>query len=50
MVVSDRLTPNDTAPWQDTTRIVRRADAHAVVAELRAVEGGDVLMFGSRTL
>lgn len=50
VVVSDSLTKADTAPWTDTTTIVRRADAHRAVAELRAGPGRDILMFGSRTL
>ena len=49
-VVSDALTPDETAPWTDTTTIVRRADARAAVAELKEGTGGDILMFGSRTL
>jgi dihydrofolate reductase len=47
VVVSDSLTPADTGPWADTTRIVKRADAHDVVRELKAGDGGDILMFGS---
>jgi dihydrofolate reductase len=50
VVVSDRLSPEDTEPWRDTTRIVRRADAAARVAELKRGDGGDILMFGSRRL
>ncbi|WP_248959940.1 dihydrofolate reductase family protein [Sphaerisporangium perillae] len=50
VVVSDSLTEEDTAPWTDTTTIVRRADAHKVVAELKERPGKDILMFGSRTL
>jgi dihydrofolate reductase len=50
VVVSDSLTTDDTQPWTDTTTIVRRADAHQAVAELKDRPGGDVLMFGSRTL
>jgi dihydrofolate reductase len=50
VVVSDSLTEQDTAPWADTTTIVRRADAHKVVAELKDRPGKDILMFGSRTL
>jgi dihydrofolate reductase len=50
VVVSDSLTEDDTEPWRDTTRIVRRADAHDRVAELKQGDGGDILMFGSRTL
>ena len=50
VVVSDSLSKEDTAPWTDTTTIVRRAEAHAAVAELKSQEGRDLLMFGSRTL
>ncbi|MEV7802379.1 dihydrofolate reductase family protein [Microbispora sp. NPDC088329] len=50
VVVSDSLTEQDTAPWTDSTTIVRRAGAHKVVAELKSRPGRDILMFGSRTL
>lgn len=50
VVVSETLTPDPTAPWADTTRIVRRRDAHAKVAELKRRSGGEILVFGSRTL
>jgi dihydrofolate reductase len=50
VVISDSLTADDTAPWTDTTTIVRRADAHQTVAELKDRPGKDILMFGSRTL
>lgn len=50
VVVSDSLGDDDTGAWADTTRIVKRAEAHDVVRELRAGEGGDILMFGSVTL
>jgi dihydrofolate reductase len=46
VVVSDRLGPDDLGAWRDSTRIVRRADAHAAVAALP----GETLVFGSRTL
>ena len=49
-VVSDTLTEEETGPWRDQTTIVRRADAHEAVARIRKQEGGDALMFGSRTL
>ena len=47
VVISDSLTEADTDPWHDTTRIVRRADGHEAIAELRRGNGGDILMFGS---
>jgi dihydrofolate reductase len=50
VVVSDSLTPDQTAPWQDSTRIVKRLDAHERIAELKRQTGKDILMFGSHIL
>jgi dihydrofolate reductase/effector-binding domain-containing protein len=50
VVVSDTVTPDQTDPWRATTRIVRRAQAREEVAELKRRPGGDILVFGSRTL
>lgn len=50
VVISDTLTPERTAPWTETTRIVRRADAHDHVAGLKRRPGKDILVLGSRTL
>src|SRR6266498_5499182 len=50
VVVSDTLTSEQTEPWQHTTRIVRRADAHEQIAELKRQTGNDILVFGSHTL
>jgi dihydrofolate reductase len=50
VVVSDSLTAADTAPWTETTTIVRRSDARQAIAELKDEPGEDILMFGSRTL
>jgi dihydrofolate reductase len=49
VVVSDSLTPDQTPPWTNT-RILRRADAHERIAELKREEGKEILVFGSRTL
>lgn len=49
-VVSDSITEADTDPWRAQTTIIRRADAHEHVAQLRKQDGGDVVVFGSRTL
>ena len=49
VVVSDSLTPADTAPWTNT-RIVKRADVHDTVAELKDREGRDILVLGSHVL
>ena len=45
IVVSDTLTGN----WPNIT-IVKRADAHQKIAELKQQEGKDILITGSRTL
>lgn len=50
VVVSDTLTDADLDPWTDTTRIVRRADAHEAIAELKRGTGHDILVFGSHIL
>lgn len=50
VVISDSLTAADTDPWSDSTTIVRRADAHRAVAELKAQDGADILTFGSGTM
>ena len=50
VVVSDTLTAEETEPWRETTRILRRAESHDGVAELKQGDGGEILMFGSRTL
>jgi dihydrofolate reductase len=50
VVVSDSLTAEDGGAWRDTTTIVARADAHAAIAALKRSDGGDILVFGSRTL
>jgi len=34
----------------ENTRIIRRADAHEQIAELKRQTGKDILVFGSRTL
>jgi dihydrofolate reductase len=49
VVISDSLTPEQTAPWHNT-RIVKRADAHAQIAELKRLPGKEILVFGSHTL
>jgi dihydrofolate reductase len=50
LVVSDSLTSDDTGPWNETTTIIRRAEAHSTIAELRRVGTDDILTFGSITL
>jgi dihydrofolate reductase len=49
VVVSDSLTPDQTAPWHNT-RIVSRADAHEHIDELKRGPGRDILVFGSHIL
>jgi dihydrofolate reductase len=50
VVVSDSLTDADLGPWTETTRIVRHADAHDAVRELKRGPGREILMFGSHVL
>jgi dihydrofolate reductase len=49
VVISDSLTAAETAPWHNT-RIIRRADAHQQIGELKRQSGKDILVFGSRRL
>jgi dihydrofolate reductase len=49
VVVSDKLSVDELAPWENT-RIVRIADAHRAIGSLRQRDGEAIFSFGSRTL
>lgn len=49
IVVSDKLTAAELAPWENT-RIIALADAHAALADLKAQPGRDIFIFGCRIL
>jgi dihydrofolate reductase len=49
VIISDSMTSEETTPWHNT-RILRRADAHEQIAELKRQPGNDILVFGSHTL
>jgi dihydrofolate reductase len=49
-VVSDTITQDDLAPWQDTTHIVRRSSLHDEITALKSQEGRDILVQMSRSL
>ena len=49
-VVSNTIAPEDLAPWQDTTRIIRGADLYLKIAELKARPGRPILIQLSRQL
>ncbi len=49
LVVSDSLSADDTGPWRDKTRIVRRDEARDVIAQAKEGEGGPLVAFGSMT-
>jgi len=49
VVVSDHLTADELAPWENT-RIIKRADAHSEIAALKQGAGRDIFMFAGRTL
>ncbi len=50
IVVSNSLTPEETKPWQNSTRIIKHPGAHEQIASLKNQTGKDILIFGSRTL
>jgi dihydrofolate reductase len=49
LVVSDSLTAEETEPWRENTRIVRRDDARDAIASAKDGDGGTLLVFGSMT-
>jgi len=49
-VVSNTIAPEDLAPWQDSTRIIRGADLYAEIAALKARPGRPILIQLSRQL
>lgn len=49
IVVSDKITRDELAPW-DNTRIVRLADAHQDIAVLKQSPGRDILVLLGRVL
>lgn len=49
LVISDSLTAEETGPWRDNTKIVRRDEARAAIAQAKKDEGGPLLSFGSIT-
>ena len=49
VVISDSMTPEEAAPWHNTS-IIGRVDAHEQIAELKRQSGKDILVFGSHTL
>ncbi len=49
-MVSNSLTPKETEPWQNSTRIIKRSDFYEEITRLKNQSGKDILIFGSRTL
>ena len=49
LVVSDSLTADETGPWRENTRIVRRDKARDAIAQAKKGEGGALLALGSMT-
>jgi dihydrofolate reductase len=50
VVVSNTIAPDDLAPWNHTTRIVRGGDLLREIAALKEQPGGDILVIMSRQL
>ena len=50
LVVSDSLSPDETGPWRDKTRIVRRDEAREAIGQVKKGEGGALVAFGSMTM
>jgi dihydrofolate reductase len=49
LVISDKLTPEERAPW-DNTRIIPRAEAYTEITALKQQTGKDILIMLSRQL
>jgi dihydrofolate reductase len=49
VVVSDHLTTEELAPWENT-RIVKRADSHKEIAALKQQPGRDIFLYSGRML
>jgi dihydrofolate reductase len=49
IVVSDKLTADEVAPWNNT-RIIRLTEAHQEIAALKRQAGREMLILGGRTL
>lgn len=49
VTVSDKLTTEELAPWNNT-RIIKLADAHKEITALKQQPGKDIFVFGSRIL
>jgi len=49
LVISDKLTREELAPW-DNTRIIPRSEAYKQLADLKAQDGRDILVLLSRLL
>ena len=49
LVISNSMTAEETGPFRENTRIVRRDEAREAIAEAKEGEGGTLLVFGSMT-
>jgi dihydrofolate reductase len=50
IVVSDTIAREDVAPWEETTRIVKRAEVYQEVAALKQQPGRDIFLYAGRLL
>ena len=49
LVISDKLTPAELAPWENT-RIIKRAEAYTEIGALKQENGKDIVVLLSRLL
>ncbi|GAB3758918.1 dihydrofolate reductase [Microlunatus parietis] len=50
IVVSDQLPEHSTGVWAATTTVLRRTEAIEKLSKLKEENGGDIVLFGGRTL
>jgi dihydrofolate reductase len=50
IVISDKLTSDELGAWQETTHIVKLADAHREITALKQHSGRDIFIFSGRAL
>lgn len=50
IVISDSITSDDLAPWDNNTRIVKQTDSYKEIAKLKQGDGRDIFLYAGRIL